>query len=106
ADPKTLTQIEFRILDADTAINNNKEEKGRLFVPAEEPFEWIAEERKLLVKFYYRVPTAEEKKIWGDKQSVKTDNKGINQKLAALVNDAGKKIGDAELLLFLSKTRN
>jgi adenine-specific DNA-methyltransferase len=106
ADPKTLTQIEFRILDADTAINNNKEEKGRLFVPAEEPFEWIAEERKLLVKFYYRVPTADEKKTWGDKQSVKTDNKGINQKLAALVNDAGKKIGDTELLLFLSKTRN
>lgn len=106
ADPKTLTQVEFRILDADTAINNNKEEKGRLFVPAENPFEWIADERKLLVKFYYRVPTAEEKKTWGDKQSVKTDSKGINQKLAALVNDAGKKIGDAELLLFLSKTRN
>lgn len=106
ADPKTLTQVEFRILDADTAINNNKEEKGRLFVPAEEPFEWIAEERKLLVKFYYRVPTSEEKKTWGDKQSVKTDNKGINQKLAAKVNDAGKKIGDVELLLFLSKTRN
>lgn len=106
ADPKTLTQVEFRILDAETAINNNKEEKGRLFVPAEVPFEWIAEERKLLVKFYYRVPTTEEKKIWGDKQSVKTDNKGINQKLAALVNDAGKKFGDTELLLFLSKTRN
>lgn len=106
ADPKTLTQVEFRILDAETAINNNKEEKGRLFVPAEEPFEWIAEERKLLVKFYYRVPTAEEKKTWGESQSVKTDNKGINQKLAALVTEAVKKIGDAELLLFLSKTRN
>jgi adenine-specific DNA-methyltransferase len=106
ADPKTLTQVEFRILDAETAINNNKEEKGRLFVPAEEPFEWIAEERKLLVKFNYQVPTTEEKKTWGDKQSVKTDSKGINQKLAALVTDAGKKIGDAELLLFLNKTRN
>lgn len=106
SDPNTLTQVEFRILDADTAINNNKEEKGRLFVPAEKPFEWILEERKLLVKFHYRVPNAEEKKIWGDKQSVKTDSKGINQKLAALVNDEGKRIGDAELLLFLSKTRN
>ena len=105
ADPKTFTQIEFRILDAETAINNNKEEKGRLFVPAEEPFEWIADERKLLVKFCYRVSTAEEKKIWGDKQSVKTDNKGINQKLAALVGEAGKKIGDTELLLFLNKNR-
>ena len=51
ADPKTFTQVEFRILDAETAINNNKEEKGRLFVPAEEPFEWVSEERKLLVKF-------------------------------------------------------
>jgi adenine-specific DNA-methyltransferase len=105
ADPKTFTQIEFRILDAETSINNNKEEKGRLFVPAEEPFEWIADERKLLVKFYYRVPTAEDKKIWGDKQSVKTDNKGINQKLAALVIEESKKINDTELLLFLNKTR-
>lgn len=104
-DPIIFTQVEFRILDADTAINNNKEEKGRLFIPTEEPFEWIAEERKLLVKFNYRVPTTEEKKIWGDKQSVKTENKGINQKLAALVADAGKKTSDAELLLFLSKTR-
>jgi len=102
---KIFTQIEFRIIDAETTINNNKEEKGRLFVPAEEPFEWIAEERKLLVKFYYRVPTTEEKKIWGDKQSVKTENKGINQKLAALVNEVAKKTVDAELLLFLSKTR-
>jgi adenine-specific DNA-methyltransferase len=106
SNPKTLTQVEFRILDAETAMNNNKDEKGRLFVPAEDPFEWITEERKLLVKFYYRVPKTEEKKTWGDKQSVKTDNKGINQKLASLVSDAGKKIGDAELLLFLSKTRN
>lgn len=105
ADPKTFTQIEFRILDADTAMNNNKEEKGRLFVPIEEPFEWIEEERKLLVKFNYRVPTPEEKKVWGDKQSVKTDSKGINQKLAAMVNDAAKKIKDTELLILLGKTK-
>lgn len=105
ADPKTFTQIEFRILDADTAMNNNKEEKGRLFVPIEEPFEWIEEERKLLVKFNYRVPTPEEKKIWGDKQSVKTESKGINQKLAAMVNDAAKKIKDTELLVLLGKTK-
>lgn len=106
ADQKTFTQVEFKILDAETTINNNKEEKGRLFVPAKEPFEWIADKRKLLVKFYYRVPTAEEKKVWGDKQSVKTDNKGINQKLAAMVGDAAKKAGDAELLLFLGKTKS
>lgn len=102
----TFTQIEFRILDADTAINNNKEEKGRLFVPVAEPFEWLADERKLLVKFHYRVPTAEEKKVWGDKQSVKTESKGINQKLAAMINDAAKKINDTELLLLLNKTKN
>jgi adenine-specific DNA-methyltransferase len=106
SNPKTLTQVEFKILDAETAINNNKEEKGRLFVPTEAPFEWIPEDRKLLVKFYYRVPNAEERKIWGDKQSVKTDSKGINQKLAALLSEEIKKVGDAELLLFLSKTRN
>lgn len=105
ADPNTFTQVEFRILDAETAINNNKEEKGRLFIPAEETFEWIADERKLLVKFYYRVPTAEEKKTWGDNQSVKKDNKGINQKLAVLAGKTAMKIGDTELLLFLNKTR-
>jgi adenine-specific DNA-methyltransferase len=105
ADPKTFTQIEFRILDADTAMNNNKEEKGRLFVPVEEPFEWIAKERKFLVKFNYRVPTPDEKKIWGDKQSVKTESKGINQKLAAIVNDAAKKIKDTELLVLLGKIK-
>ena len=104
-DPKSFTQIEFRILDADTAMNNNKEEKGRLFVPLADPFEWIEEERKLLVKFTFSVPTAEEKKQWGDKQSVKTDSKGINQKLAAMVNDVAKKVKDTELLLLLGKTK-
>jgi len=104
-NPETLTQVEFRILDADTAFNNNKEEKGRLFVPAEDPIEWIAHERKLLVKFYYRVPTNEEKKNWGEKQSVKTSNKGINQKLTAFVKDQCREIGDFELLYFISKER-
>jgi len=106
SEPKTFTQIEFRILDADVAMNNNKEEKGRLFVPVADPFEWIAEERKLLVKFHYRVPTTEEKKQWGDKQSVKTESKGINQKLAAMVPDIAKEIKDADLLVLLNKTKN
>ena len=103
--PDTFTQVEFRILDAQVTLNNNKEEKGRLFVPTEDPFEWIADERKLLVKFNYRVPTAEEKKQWGDKQSVKTENKGINQKLAAMVGKIAAKIADPELLVFLSTTK-
>lgn len=102
---KTFTQVEFRILDAEVALNNNKEDKGRLFIPAPEPFEWIVEERKLLVKFFYRVPSAEEKKQWGEKQSVKAESKGINQKLAAMVTEAARKTGDTELLLFLNKTR-
>lgn len=105
-NPKAFTQVEFKILDAEVALNNNKEEKGRLFIPAAEPFEWIADERKLLVKFHYRVPSAEEKKAWGEKQSLKKDGKGINQKLAPMAAEAAAKTGDAELLHFLSKTRN
>lgn len=105
-DPAAFTQIEFKILDAEVALNNNKEEKGRLFVPAVEPFEWLPDSRKLVVKFYYRVPTADEKKNWGEKQSVKKEGKGINQKLAGVAAEAAAKTGDAELLLFLNRTRN
>jgi adenine-specific DNA-methyltransferase len=105
ADPASLTQVEFKIIDAEVAVNNNKEEKGRLFIPTENPIEWLPEERKLLVKFYYKVPNAEEKKLYGDKQSVKTDNKGINQRLFAIISAKIKEINDKELLLFSGKTR-
>lgn len=105
ADPVTLIYVEFKIIDAEVAINNNKEEKGRLFVPAENPVEWIDKEKKLLVKFYYKVPTPEEKKLYGDKQSVKTENKGINQRLFAIINSKIKEINNKELLLLHAKTR-
>ena len=106
ADPAKFTQVEFKILDADVAQNNNKEEKGRLFVPAEEPVEWIPEERKLLVNFYYRVPIAEEKRTWGEKQSVKADNKGINQKLFAHISEQIRAYADPNLILLHTKTRS
>jgi adenine-specific DNA-methyltransferase len=104
-DPKTLIQVEFKVIDAEVSVNNNKEEKGRLFVPTENPVEWIVEESKLLVKFYYKVPNAEEKKLYGDKQSIKSDNKGINQRLLAIIAAKVKEINDKELLFFHTKTR-
>ncbi len=104
-NPDTFTQVEFKILDVESALNNNKEEKGRLFVPAEEPVEWIVDERKLLVKFYYKVPSADEKSKWGDKQNVATDNKGINQRLYLFLEEKIKEINDPELFLLHSKTR-
>jgi adenine-specific DNA-methyltransferase len=100
-----FTQVEFRILDAETTVNNNKEEKGRLFVPTEDPFEWIEEERKLLVKFYYRVPSSEDKVIWGDKQTVKKDGKGINQRLSAAAAEVNRSINDKGLALLMKRTK-
>jgi adenine-specific DNA-methyltransferase len=100
-----LTTVEFKIIDAEVAINNNKEEKGRCFVPTEEPLEWLVDERKLLIKFYYKVPNTEEKQKWGESQSVKKDNKGINQKLAAFVSKQIIETKDDELILFLNSTK-
>ncbi|MCF8228943.1 MAG: site-specific DNA-methyltransferase [Bacteroidales bacterium] len=73
--------IEFRLKEAETSKNNNQNQKGRLFIPAEEWFHWSKDEKKLELHFYYKVPGAEEKKKWGEKQSVKKDNKGINENL-------------------------
>lgn len=102
----TAITVEFKILDADTAQNNNKEEKGRLFVPDENYFEWIAAERKLQIKFRYKVPSAEQKQQWGEKQSVKKEGKGINQRLIADLEKKIKSLKDNELFLLWQKTRS
>lgn len=101
----TLKTVEFKIVDAETTVNNNKEEKGRLFIPTEEPIEWNGEERKLTVKFYYKIPSADEKTRWGEKQSVKKEDKGINQRLYASLEKFIAKNKDAELLRLSQKTR-
>ena len=56
SDPSTLVTVEFKLVDAEITINNNKEEKGRLFVPTKDPVEWDSEGRKLRVLFQYKIP--------------------------------------------------
>jgi adenine-specific DNA-methyltransferase len=78
---KERVTVEFLLIDAQTSLNNNHSQKGRLFIPTEDYFKWLPDENKLNLYFYYKVPGDEEKERWGSKQSVKTDNKGINQRL-------------------------
>ncbi len=96
--------VEFRLKEAETSKNNNQNQKGRLFIPAEEWFHWDGDKKKLEMHFYYKVPDAEEKKKWGERQSVKKDNKGINENL--IVNLLPGKIAetrDADLLRLWQK---
>jgi len=97
--------VEFKIVDVDTPINNNQDDKKRLFVPTEDPFEWLPDEKKFAVKFYYKKPTDEEKRAWGDKQDVKKDDKGINQRLLRAINEKITEINDRELTRFYNRTR-
>lgn len=100
-DEARKTTVEFRLIDAETATNNNQNKKGRSFVPAEEWFHWDGESRKLELHFEYKVPSAEEKETWGDKQSVKKDNKGINEQLITEHLDGKiRASGDAFLIRF------
>lgn len=99
--------VEFKLIEAETALNNNQNQKNRVFVPAgEDYFQWDAENRKLTLLFYYKVPSAEEKETWGDQQSIKTDNKGINEKLVftALENKI-RETGDAFLIRLWETSR-
>jgi len=99
-------KVEFRLIDAETAVNNNKESKDRRFIPTEDYFEWDKNERTLTLKFYYKVPDKDEKEKWGDKQNVKKDNKGINENL--IFNVLGEQITatkDKPLIDLCSETR-
>lgn len=81
-DSARKVTVEFRLVEAETEVNNNQNKKGRVFIPAgADYFAWDGEARKLTLKFYYKVPSKEEKEAWGDKQSVKAENKGINERL-------------------------
>jgi len=97
--------VEFRLMDAEIAVNNNKEQKGRLFIPATEPFIWDEKCRQLTVRFYHKVPTGEEKKRWGDKQSVKAGNKGINQKLTDQLGEFAGQHGSSDLRLLVNTVK-
>ena len=100
-DAKAKVTVEFRLLDAETATNNNQNKKGRVFIPTEDYFDWNEGERKLTIKFYYKVPNDAEKETWGDKQTVKTDNKGINEKLAfKTLDEQIRATNDAHLIRF------
>jgi adenine-specific DNA-methyltransferase len=103
--PETRVTVEFKIVDAETTVNNNKNEKKRLFVPAEKAVEWNADTRTLTVCFYYKEPSPEEKSKWGEKQNVKSENKGINQKLFIELEKHVKKAKEPELVRVWEKTR-
>ena len=79
-NPSERITVEFALVEVDTGMNNNKSEKGRCFVPAENYFNWNKEIGKLVLNFHYKQPTDAEKEKWGDKQCVATENKGINEK--------------------------
>lgn len=100
-DAGAKVTVEFRLIDAETATNNNQNKKGRVFIPTADYFDWNAENRKLTVKFYYKVPNDAEKETWGEKQTVKADNKGINEKLVFRAMDEQiRATTDAHLIRF------
>lgn len=105
SDTESKTTVEFRLVEADTEVNNNQNKKGRVFFPTENYFDWNAEERKLTLKFYYKIPEKADKEIWGEKQSVQKDNKGINEKLVfTQLETKIRETGDAFLIrLFEAK---
>lgn len=92
--------VEFILQDALTSLNNNQSSKGRLFIPTEDYFDWCADENRLCLYFYYKLPSQEEKERWGSKQSLKTDNKGINERLLLDLEEKIKTAGSPLLLSF------
>lgn len=97
--------VEFRLKDVETTVNNNQNEKGRLFIPTEDYFEWDEDAKKLNLFFYYKKPTDDDKENWGNKQSVKKDNKGINEQLVLRLEKKIKQTKNKELLEFYYKER-
>jgi adenine-specific DNA-methyltransferase len=84
-DPSQKTSVEFRLVEAETALNNNQAKKGRLFIPIDNFFEWNADNRVATIKFEYKVPSADDIQKWGDKQTNKS-GKGINESLLEALN--------------------
>lgn len=102
-NPENLVTVEFKLVDAETV--SNKEEKDRRFVPIDKPFDWDEANRKLTVSFHHKVPSADEKARWGEKQNVKKDDKGINQRLYAAMEKYVQKTKHPELMSFWAKIR-
>lgn len=100
---KDLLTVEYRLEEAEVSQNNNKADKKSVFIPTENFFEWIPEENKLNIYFYYKVPTQEEKQKWGVKQSIKTDNKGINEQLILSLESKIRETKNTELARFWEK---
>jgi len=97
--------VEFRIKEVETNVNNNQNQKGRLFIPAEDFYEWNETDKKLSIYFYYKVPDENQKETWGSKQSVKKDNKGINEQLIINLERKVNETNYPQLSLFFSKER-
>ncbi len=105
---KASVTVEFRLIDAETAVNNNKESKDRRFIPiGDNYFDWDIAKRTLTLKFHYKALDKEEKEKWGDKQNVKANNKGINENLIFnLLEEQITTTKDKYLIDLWNETRN
>ena len=104
SDAKQKTTVEFRLVEAETPLNNNQAKKGRLFIPADSFFDWDSVSRTATIKFEYKVPNAEEIQMWGDKQSNKS-GKGINETVLETLNTHILDTKDAYLIELWKKSK-
>ena len=106
-EPDLQRTVEFRLRDADSAQNNNKDEKGRRFIPAGKPesADWFTvADNRLTLWFEYRLPTPDDIAAWEIKPTQRTADKGVVAKLLTLLPDRVGQTADAELItLFQSK---
>lgn len=100
--------VEFRLRNAETSLNNNREEKGRLFIPAGLPDspDWFSfADGRLTLWFEYRVPTPDDVAVWEIKPAQRTADKGVVAKLLTLLPDRIGQTVDAELIALYQSTR-
>ncbi len=108
-DPALQRTVEFRLRDAESTLNNNKEEKGRLFIPAGLPdsANWFTfADNRLTLWFEYRLPTPDDIAAWEIKPAQRTADKGVVAKLLTLLPDRIGQTADSELIaLFQTKRK-
>ncbi|QKZ12665.1 site-specific DNA-methyltransferase [Spirosoma sp. KUDC1026] len=107
-DPAHQRTVEFRLRDAESSLNNNKEEKGRLFIPVGLPDAdtWFTfSNNRLTIWFEYRLPTPEDIAAWEIKPAQRTADKGVVVKLLTLLPDRIGQTADVELITLFQTNR-
>jgi adenine-specific DNA-methyltransferase len=95
--------VKFFVVEAAMSQNSNKNQKGRVFIPTEDYFFWDEETSTLNLEFYFKVPNDDEKEIWGERQSVKSGNKGINERLLLDIEERITNSNNEKLISFWKK---